>query len=218
MQPIVFEEILDHDHEPAQTEWLEYAAWLGIDMDKDADLLWIARAGLMAPLPMPWKPCQAADDGELFYFNFETGASVWDHPSDEYHRRLLNIELDKKYGLPSLDEPTPCPGGADAHAIGGDAQPAERVQDVFACLACGSGFSAAASSDPRTSTGLSTGVDSSDSRAEGPFEGSDTSSEQDPTGDDETEGSRSVPAMELAFRNCLSHSSVALEAADRGAQ
>mmetsp|Transcript_3832 Transcript_3832/g.9594 ORF Transcript_3832/g.9594 Transcript_3832/m.9594 type:complete len:243 (+) Transcript_3832:93-821(+) len=178
MQPIVLEEVIDDSHELVQTEWLAYAAWLGIDIDKDADLLWIARAGITAPLPMPWKPCQAADDGDVFYFNFDTGESVWDHPSDEYHRRLLIIELDKKYGLPSLDEPTPCPGGADAHAIGGDAQPAERVQDVFACLACGRGFSAAASSDPRTSTGLSTGVDSSDSRAEGPFEGSDTSSEQ----------------------------------------
>mmetsp|Transcript_58486 Transcript_58486/g.167865 ORF Transcript_58486/g.167865 Transcript_58486/m.167865 type:complete len:144 (+) Transcript_58486:80-511(+) len=80
-----------------------YAAWLGIDIDKDADLLWIARAGITAPLPMPWKPCQAADDGDVFYFNFDTG-------------------------LPSLDEPTPCPGLADGHAIGGDARPAERVR------------------------------------------------------------------------------------------
>merc|ERR1719330_1230885 len=59
-----------------------------MDPEQDADLLWIARAGLKAPLPLPWKPCQTGEDGELFYFNFETGESVWDHPCDEFHRNM----------------------------------------------------------------------------------------------------------------------------------
>merc|ERR1711988_801819 len=74
-----------------------------MDMEKDKDLMWIARAGLKAPLPPPWKPCQTSEDADIFYFNFETGESVWDHPCDEYHRQLYHRECAKKYGLP-LDE------------------------------------------------------------------------------------------------------------------
>merc|ERR1712066_517218 len=57
-----------------------------------------------APLPHPWKPCQTGKEGEIFYFNFETGESVWDHPCDEYHRALYQRERAKKYGLPNQDE------------------------------------------------------------------------------------------------------------------
>eukprot|EP00930_Biecheleria_cincta_P000508 TRINITY_DN10111_c0_g2_i2.p1 TRINITY_DN10111_c0_g2~~TRINITY_DN10111_c0_g2_i2.p1 ORF type:complete len:315 (+),score=77.79 TRINITY_DN10111_c0_g2_i2:144-947(+) len=75
-----------------------------MDMDEDRDLLWVAKTGLKAPLPAPWKPCTTGDDGEVFYFNFESGESVWDHPCDEYHRKLYQRERAKKYGLPYDDE------------------------------------------------------------------------------------------------------------------
>lgn len=35
------------------------------------------------PCPAPWKRCQT-EDGELFYFNLETGDTLWEHPSDVY--------------------------------------------------------------------------------------------------------------------------------------
>merc|ERR1711879_806803 len=88
------------DYEPGQDEVIEYAEWLGIDVVKDSDLLWIARAGLKASLPAPWRPCQTGDNGDIFYFNFETGESVWDHPCDEFHRALYKKEYAKKYGTP----------------------------------------------------------------------------------------------------------------------
>ena len=47
----------------------------------------IARKGLVTPLPEGWKPC-AAPSGELYYFNFGTGESVWEHPGDECYRAL----------------------------------------------------------------------------------------------------------------------------------
>jgi hypothetical protein len=46
-------------------------------------------------LPRPWKPCQVVDTEEIFYFNFETGESVWDHPVDEYYRQVFEEEREK---------------------------------------------------------------------------------------------------------------------------
>ena len=48
----------------------------------------------MAPLPAEWKPC-AAPSGEIYYFNFENGESVWDHPGDEHYRAAIAAERSK---------------------------------------------------------------------------------------------------------------------------
>lgn len=37
-------------------ELVEYAAWLGMNLPGDKEMLWIARAGLKSPLPDHWKP------------------------------------------------------------------------------------------------------------------------------------------------------------------
>ena len=76
----------------AQTEMIDYAKWLGMDLEKEKDLMWIAREGLKAPLPDNWKPCKAPDTGDIYYFNFQTGESVWDHPCDEYYKNLYATE------------------------------------------------------------------------------------------------------------------------------
>jgi len=104
-QAQILEEEVDNDYEPTEEQVVEYAEWLGIDVDEHKDLLWIAKEGLKAALPPAWKPCQTTpgDDGEIFYFNFETGESVWDHPCDEYHRQLYKKERAKKLGIPVED-------------------------------------------------------------------------------------------------------------------
>merc|ERR1719387_289294 len=56
-----------------------------MDGDADTDFFYIAKEGLKAPLPPPWKPCRTADN-EIFYFNFSNGESVWDHPCDEFYK------------------------------------------------------------------------------------------------------------------------------------
>jgi len=111
---VVLEEEIDKDYEPTEQEIIDYAEWLGMDPQKDKDLLWIAKAGLKAPLPRPWKPCQTNEEGEIFYFNFETGESVWDHPCDEYHRQLFQKEKAKKYGLPLPEGAPDSPTSASA--------------------------------------------------------------------------------------------------------
>jgi len=67
---------------------------IGIDPDKEPDLLWIARQGIVAPLPPDWKPCQD-ESGQIYYFNFATGDSEWDHPCDEYFRTMAADERAK---------------------------------------------------------------------------------------------------------------------------
>ena len=60
----------------------------------EPELAWIAQKGLVTPLPDGWKPC-AAPNGELYYFNFDTGESIWEHSGDEYYRGLLAQERAK---------------------------------------------------------------------------------------------------------------------------
>ena len=38
-------------------------------------------------------------DGDIYYFNFATGASTWEHPCDEFYRNLLKQEREKKKRL-----------------------------------------------------------------------------------------------------------------------
>ena len=46
---IILEEEIDPNYEPTQDEVIEYAKWLGMDLEADKSLLWIAREGLKAP-------------------------------------------------------------------------------------------------------------------------------------------------------------------------
>ncbi|DBA00884.1 TPA: hypothetical protein N0F65_008527 [Lagenidium giganteum] len=93
---IVLEEEIDPNYEPTEKEVLEYATWLGMDLEAEKDLLWIAREGLKAPLPENWKPCKTTDTEEIYYFNFLTGNSTWDHPCDEFYRNLYEEHKKKR--------------------------------------------------------------------------------------------------------------------------
>ncbi|CAH1262604.1 CEP164 [Branchiostoma lanceolatum] len=93
---LILEEEYDETYEPTEDEIREYALEvLGLQLPKDQNLLWIAREGINAPLPDDWKPCQDGN-GDIYYFNFSTGDSVWDHPCDEYYRKMVQEERDKK--------------------------------------------------------------------------------------------------------------------------
>lgn len=67
---IVMEEEIDPNYVPGDDEVIEYAKWLGMELDKDQDLFWIAREGLMAPLPKNWKPCKTKDTEGISFFFF----------------------------------------------------------------------------------------------------------------------------------------------------
>eukprot|EP00451_Oxyrrhis_marina_P017630 CAMPEP_0204339600 /NCGR_PEP_ID=MMETSP0469-20131031/21929_1 /ASSEMBLY_ACC=CAM_ASM_000384 /TAXON_ID=2969 /ORGANISM="Oxyrrhis marina" /LENGTH=134 /DNA_ID=CAMNT_0051323969 /DNA_START=23 /DNA_END=424 /DNA_ORIENTATION=- len=91
---MVLNEEVDENYVPTEREIDEYAEWLGMDKETEADLWWIAKDGLSVSLPAPWKTCEAGS--EIFYFNPETGASVWDHPCDKHFKTLLATERQKK--------------------------------------------------------------------------------------------------------------------------
>uniref|UniRef100_A0A4W2BUU3 Centrosomal protein of 164 kDa n=1 Tax=Bos indicus x Bos taurus TaxID=30522 RepID=A0A4W2BUU3_BOBOX len=75
-------------------EILEFAREIGIDPIKEPQLMWLAREGIVAPLPVEWKPCQDIT-GDIYYFNFANGQSTWDHPCDEHYRNLVIQERGK---------------------------------------------------------------------------------------------------------------------------
>ncbi|CUG87178.1 Hypothetical protein, putative [Bodo saltans] len=91
---IVLDDNYDPTYDPPDKEVAEYAKWLGIDPDNERELLWIARDGLKAPLPSEWKPCKT-DTGDVYYFNFKTGESIWDHPMDDIYKKKVEDERAK---------------------------------------------------------------------------------------------------------------------------
>lgn len=53
-----------------------------------------SRASLSPPWPPRAQPCRSPA-GDVYYFNFSTGESVWDHPCDDYYRGLYAEEKAK---------------------------------------------------------------------------------------------------------------------------
>ncbi|XP_063111905.1 centrosomal protein of 164 kDa isoform X10 [Cavia porcellus] len=92
---LVLEEDYDETYIPNEQEILEYARVIGIDPVKEPELMWLAREGFVAPLPMEWKPCQDTITGDMYYFNFANGQSTWDHPCDEQYRKRVVHERGK---------------------------------------------------------------------------------------------------------------------------
>ncbi|XP_054581250.1 centrosomal protein of 164 kDa [Eptesicus fuscus] len=91
---LVLEEDYDETYIPSEQEILEFAREIGIDPTKEPELMWLAREGIVAPLPAEWKPCQDIT-GDIYYFNFSNGQSTWDHPCDEHYRNLVIQERGK---------------------------------------------------------------------------------------------------------------------------
>ena len=102
----ILDEKYDPNYEPSQREIREYAKFLGMDLERDLDLLWIAREGLKVQLPPNWKPCKT-EQGEYYYFNFATGESVWNHPCDNHYREVYKKEARKRARARQDEVPRP---------------------------------------------------------------------------------------------------------------
>ena len=85
--------------EPSDIEVMEYASGvLGIDPIADAELLYLSREGLVAPLPPAWRAIEDSEAGEIYFYHERTGRVTWEHPSDKHHRKLAKAALAEKYG------------------------------------------------------------------------------------------------------------------------
>lgn len=104
------EEMADHVCTPDEVE--EYAEFLGIDPELDRDLFWIAERGLRTAPTEPWKACQVHNGTDLFFFNFETGESSWEHPSDDLFRQQIRDELQSRVLVPVTLASTKLANGA----------------------------------------------------------------------------------------------------------
>nr|XP_025037556.1 centrosomal protein of 164 kDa isoform X3 [Pelodiscus sinensis] len=91
---LILEEDYDETYIPSEHEIQEFAREIGIDPETEPGLMWLAREGIVAPLPPEWKPCQDIT-GDIYYFNFANGQSTWDHPCDEHYRELVVQEREK---------------------------------------------------------------------------------------------------------------------------
>ena len=155
--PLILREKVDPAYEPTCAETLEYAAFIGFDVSEgsaDLALLHVARAGLKAPVPKEWSPCRDPDSGDVYYFNFATGESIWEHPNDAIFRekflhaaralrqarlkRATAVPISSHHGdttkrseAPSLRAPpagasTPLPASIAAAAAAAAAAPASK--------------------------------------------------------------------------------------------
>ncbi|KAL0252205.1 hypothetical protein GEMRC1_001417 [Eukaryota sp. GEM-RC1] len=85
----------DPNYEPTESEVMEYAEYLGMDPVDDADLLWIAKEGINAPLPDGWTAYKHHAES-VYYFNHLTQESYWEHPLDAHFKEKYLQEKEKK--------------------------------------------------------------------------------------------------------------------------
>ncbi|XP_076876985.1 uncharacterized protein LOC143526225 [Brachyhypopomus gauderio] len=95
-EQLILEEDCDENYIPSEQDIHDFARQIGIDPEREPELLWLAREVAVAPLPPEWKPCQDVT-GEVYYFNFSTGQSTWEHPCDEHYRQLVAQERERAH-------------------------------------------------------------------------------------------------------------------------
>ena len=86
----------EDDYEPNIEEIHGYAKFLGMDLKKDQEFLYIAQEGLKAAVPEPWVT-ELNENQEIMYYNTITGEQMTDHPLDEqYRQKFLRLKAEKE--------------------------------------------------------------------------------------------------------------------------
>ncbi|XP_052894061.1 centrosomal protein of 164 kDa [Anopheles moucheti] len=96
------EEIFYSTYEPTKEEIIEYAVKIGIDPEKEANIIYLARQGLLHPLPENWKPCYSKQVKAYYYYDRITKKSQWEHPIDVLYRAKV-IEARKALAFDQSD-------------------------------------------------------------------------------------------------------------------
>jgi len=72
-------------------EIIDYARYLGMELPRDAQFLWIAEKGLAADLPEGWAEHEDVE-GKPYFHDCATGETVWTHPRDKEFWELYHAE------------------------------------------------------------------------------------------------------------------------------
>ncbi|XP_053664338.1 centrosomal protein of 164 kDa [Anopheles marshallii] len=96
------EEIFYSTYEPTKEEIIEYAVKIGINPEKEANIIYLARQGLLHPLPENWKPCYSKQVKAYYYYDRITKKSQWEHPIDVLYRAKV-IEARKALAFDQSD-------------------------------------------------------------------------------------------------------------------
>ncbi|KAJ9522970.1 hypothetical protein QJQ45_023774 [Haematococcus lacustris] len=83
------------DEPPTREEIQEYGRYLGMDVDAEDDLLYIAEWALTAPVPDGWT-VHLDSEGHEFFYNNATAQSQYEHPMDEHYRQYYLKKRDEK--------------------------------------------------------------------------------------------------------------------------
>ncbi len=83
---MILEEEIEEGYEPSQEDIFEYAKFLGMELPRDQRYIYLAKEGLKAPLPEPWKPYKNSK-GEISYINVKTREFVTEHPCDLIYKQ-----------------------------------------------------------------------------------------------------------------------------------
>eukprot|EP00928_Gymnodinium_smaydae_P013324 TRINITY_DN14870_c0_g2_i2.p1 TRINITY_DN14870_c0_g2~~TRINITY_DN14870_c0_g2_i2.p1 ORF type:complete len:610 (-),score=143.14 TRINITY_DN14870_c0_g2_i2:63-1724(-) len=84
-------EVRSRRRDPDDATLREYARGaLGLEPERDAALLWVAREAFTAPLPPGWTE-HVDDGGHVFFSNETTLESSWTHPTDRVYSEALHV-------------------------------------------------------------------------------------------------------------------------------
>eukprot|EP00736_Rhodelphis_marinus_P012949 Rmarinus@m.16993 len=84
----------------------DMAFYLGIDVANEADLMWIAKQAILAPLPARWEELED-ENGEYYYYNLVTGTTTRKHPNDDKYSFMVKLERKNKHRLGVLSQFSP---------------------------------------------------------------------------------------------------------------
>jgi len=67
-----------------------YAKSLGLELDVDPDMVWVAKEAFEASLPPSWSE-HTDGEGRIYFFNQVSQQSSWSHPMDSVFRELVEL-------------------------------------------------------------------------------------------------------------------------------
>eukprot|EP00929_Paragymnodinium_shiwhaense_P015151 TRINITY_DN123189_c0_g1_i1.p1 TRINITY_DN123189_c0_g1~~TRINITY_DN123189_c0_g1_i1.p1 ORF type:complete len:359 (-),score=59.95 TRINITY_DN123189_c0_g1_i1:189-1265(-) len=99
--------VAGNDDAPREDDLREYAESLGVDMDREMDLLWVVEESFHAPLPSSWTE-HTDDEGRCYFFHEASNQSTWEHPTDAVYRELLGLVQHIRSDVAGLQQRAVC--------------------------------------------------------------------------------------------------------------